>query len=279
MILVTSCSHLDKCLSLAYIIRRKENFMFLKAILRRPGKSMVHGITTANLGKPDYERALEQHDRYRKALEDCGLTVTVMEADEAYPDSVFIEDTAVVKPEFAVITNPGHLNRRGEEKPVAEELEKIYQDREYIRSPGTLDGGDVMECHGHFYVGISDRTNWEGAEQFGIIVSKYGYGTSTIQVDSMLHLKSGVSFLGGDQVLISENLAEKQAFSGFDHLILPEEEVYAANSLWVNGNILMPEGFPEARRMVEREGYRIITVDVSEFRKLDGGLSCLSLRI
>lgn len=253
--------------------------MFRKAIVKEPSKSMVYGISTANLGVPDYQTALEQHRQYKKALEDYGLSVDVMEPDENYPDSVFIEDTAVLTPEFAVITNPGHYKRQGEIFAVEVKMRELYSSIYYIKSPGTMDGGDVMKCNGHFIVGQSARTNKEGIQQFREIVAGYGYEVTIVRLTSILHLKTGVTCLGEKQVLISADLKDNPVFEGFKKILVPEDESYAANSLEVNGKILIPKDFPKTRQLIEHSGFKTKSIDVSEFRKLDGGLTCLSLRI
>src|SRR5215216_8059302 len=139
--------------------------MFTEAIVRAVPQTLDAGITSANLGKPDYERACEQHDRYVGALERCGLGVTVLGADERYPDSVFVEDTAVVTDRCAILTNPGAAERRGEVDEVEKTLVDIYGNVKRVTDPGTVDGGDVLQVGDHFFVGLSKRTNREGAEQ------------------------------------------------------------------------------------------------------------------
>ena len=139
--------------------------MFNNVIVRRPARSLVDGITSApELGKPDYELALKQHDAYIEALKSCGVQVTVLEALEEYPDSCFVEDTAVLTKKCAIISNPGAETRRGESALMVDTIKKFYSDDqiEYIKSPGTMEGGDVMMVGDHFYIGLSARTNEEG---------------------------------------------------------------------------------------------------------------------
>jgi dimethylargininase len=251
--------------------------MFTNAIVRRPGPEFGQGITTAELGVPDYDLALEQHARYCEALERCGLDLVVLESDPAYPDCPFVEDTAVVTEHVAVIARPGAGRRRGEELAVAGIL-SAYRPIEHIESPGTLDGGDVLQMGKRFFVGLSARTNFEGARQIGSILTRHRYSVMVIPVGDMLHLKSGVNHAGGDALAVSGDLAELDVFSGFDLVSVPEEESYAANCLFVNGRLLVAKGFPRALAAFERLGREIIELDVSEFRKMDGGLTCLSIR-
>ena len=262
--------------------------MFSKALVRTPCRSMVNGLSTAGLGRPNYEKALAQHAAYVEALRGCGLAVTVLAADEAFPDSVFIEDTAVLSEKTAVVTRPGVSSRRGEEEAVTTALQRFYGRLEAIRAPGTLEGGDVMRAGDRFYAGLSARTNEEGARQFAEILQRYGYEAIPVPMRDVLHLKTGISYLENNRLLASgEFLAQspkgtgvtaQPLFSSFDVTPVPAGESYAANSVWINGRVLVPAGFPETLRLVSGLGYEAVPVDVSEFRKLDGGLSCLSLR-
>ena len=252
--------------------------MFEYAIVRKPGKSLVNGITSASLGKPDYEKALEQHAAYIEALKSCGVEVTVLEADEKYPDYVFVEDTAVVTGKCAVITNPGAESRKGEEVEIEKALTDFHENIEHIQSPGTLDGGDVMMVDDHFYTGLSARTNREGAEQFAWILEKYGYGSSTIPLEKVLHLKTGLAYLENNNLVVAGEFIHLPIFEIFAKIVVEESESYAANCIWVNGKVIMPAGYEKVKQEVEEAGYNVLTVEVSEFRKLDGGVSCMSLR-
>lgn len=253
--------------------------MFTKAIVKRPCKNLANGLTTANLGKPDYDLALKQHQRYIEALIECGLEVTILEADEDYPDSVFVEDTAVLTPRCAIITNPGAPSRRGEIIEISKVLKNIYQNVETITEPGTLEAGDVMMVGNHFYIGISKRTNQAGANQLINILEKYDLTGSTITLENVLHLKSGVSYLDNNNLLSIKNFINEPEFQKYNIILVDEDESYAANSLWINDNVLVPEGFPKTKENINNAGYTAIEIDVTEFRKLDGGLSCLSLRV
>lgn len=252
--------------------------MFTRAIVRTPGRSMINGLSTAGLGLPDYEKALAQHAAYVEALETCGLGVTVLPPDERFPDSTFVEDVALLTPVCAIITRPGAPSRRGETAAMCAVLQEHYEQIEEIQPPGTVEAGDIMMVGKHFYIGLSQRTNAEGAQQMIEILEKYGFSGSTVPLKEMLHLKSGVSYLENNRLLAAGEFQTAEVFQGFDILPVPEEEQYAANSLWVNGTVLTPAGFPRTRELIERAGYPVLEVDVSEFRKLDGGLSCLSLR-
>lgn len=252
--------------------------MFNHAIVRLPTPEMVGGLSSGSEGRPDYQKALEQHGRYVEALRNCGLKVKVLEADSQFPDSVFVEDVALCTPDCAVVTNPGAPSRNGEKRGMQAVLESFYQQVEFIEAPGTLDAGDVMRVGRHHYIGISRRTNVAGAEQLLKILQTYGMEGSLVPLKKMLHLKSGLSYLEQNRLLISGEFSAHPVFSQFERIEVDPEEAYAANSLWVNSTVLVPEGYPRTREKIERAGYPTISLDVSEFRKLDGGLSCLSLR-
>lgn len=255
--------------------------MFKHTIVRKPCRAMVDGITsTPELGKPDYDLACKQHDNYIEALKQCGVDVTVLEADERYPDSCFVEDPALITKQCAIITNPGAASRNGEKDEIVGAVKKFFNDDviEYIREPGTLEGGDVMMVGDHFYVGRSERTNEEGIRQLTEILEKYGMTCSEVKLDEMLHLKTGVNYLEDNNMLVAGEFVTKPEFEKYNRVEIPMEEAYAANCIWINGKVIVPEGFPRVLEAVKGLGYETILVDTSEYRKLDGGLSCLSLR-
>ena len=254
---------------------------FNHVIVRRPCRAMVDGITSApELGKPDYELALKEHDAYSEALIQCDVDVTVLEADERYPDSCFVEDPALITRECAIITNPGAESRNGEKFEIVDAVRKFFpEDRiEYIKAPGTLEGGDVMMVGDHFYVGRSARTNEEGIRQLTEILAKYGMTCSEVKLEKVLHLKTGVNYLENNNMLVSGEFVTKPDFEKYNKVEIPEEEAYAANCIWVNDTVIVPEGYPAVLAAVQSLGYKTLLVDTSEYRKLDGGLSCLSLR-
>ena len=253
--------------------------MFAEAIVRAVPATIEAGITSANLGKPNYEKAREQHDRYVSALERCGLEVTTLSADDRLPDSVFVEDTAVVTDRCAIVARPGAERRRGEVPGVEEKVSGLYENVERIVGPGTLDGGDVLQVGDHFYVGLTRRTNREGAGQLADILRRYGFGASFVGLRRFLHLKTGVSYPGGNDMLVAGELAGKVEFEDFDRIVVPPEEEYAANCICLNGCVLVPAGYQRTRDKIAERGYEVIELEMSEFRKLDGGLSCLSLRL
>ena len=253
--------------------------MFSEAIVRTFPGTIDAGITSANLGRPNYEKAREQQDYYVGVLERCGLEVTVLGADERYPDLVFVEDTAVVTDRCAIVANPGAERRRGEVHEVEKVLSGLYENVERITSPGTLDGGDVLQVGDHFYIGLTRRTNREGAEQLAVILRAYGFGSSFVGLRRFLHLKTGVAYLGGDDLVVAGELVANDEFKCFDKIIVTPEEEYCASCIRVNGPVLVAAGYESTKEKIAERGYEVIELEMSEFRKVDGGLSCLSLRL
>ena len=252
--------------------------MFKNAIVREPCPEISNGLSSASLGKPDFQKAMEQHRIYVDALCSCDLEVKVLEADSRFPDSVFVEDVALCTTKCAIVTNPGAPSRNREKLDMKPVLESFYPRVETIESPGTLDGGDVMMVGKHFYIGLSQRTNARGAKQLIRVLESCGMSGSTVPLYEMLHLKSGLSYLEQNHLLVTGEFINHPDFDGFQKIEVDPDEAYAANSLWINSKVLVPSGFPKTLEKIEQAGYPTITLDVSEFRKLDGGLSCLSLR-
>jgi dimethylargininase len=252
--------------------------MFSNAIVISPCSAITDGITTSSFGKPYYPLALEQHSKYVETLERLGLKVKILPKKDLFPDSTFIEDVALCTRSCAVITSPGAPSRRNEIAGMSEVLEEYYNNIERISLPATLEAGDVIMVGSHFFIGISDRTNSEGADQLVKILNKYELTGSKVPLKKMLHLKSGVSYLENNNMLVCDELINFDGFTKFNKIKIDPDESYAANSLWINDTVLVPDGFPKTRRKIEKEGYETIALNVSEFRKIDGGLSCLSLR-
>ncbi len=252
--------------------------MFTYAMVKTPCKNMVNGISHANMGKPDYALAVKQHEHYIQALQSCGLEVIVLPPDEAFADSTFIEDTCLITGRCTVITRPGAVSRRGEIRAVSRAMARFDRPIAGIKAPATLDAGDVMMVKDYFYVGLSDRTNAAGVNQLTEILAPHGYSVSAIGLTSVLHLKTGISYLENNCLLAWGEFLDKPELTGFKILAVDDAEAYAANCVWINDRVLVPKGYEKTRAMIEDQGYETIAVDVSEFRKLDGGLSCLSLR-
>jgi dimethylargininase len=255
--------------------------LFTRAIVRPPGSSFSSGLTTVDLGKPHLAKALAQHQLYCEALKSCGLSLTVLPADARYPDSTFVEDTAVLLEHCAVVTRPGAESRRGEVESIKPLLSEYFQRIREIKSPGRVDGGDVCEAGNHFFIGISNRTNEEGARQLAEILRDNEYTSEFVDIrniNSILHLKSGLAYLGGGQLVVIDALISKSDFKGFKLIRVNHGEEYASNCVAINQRVLIAAGYPMLCQQLSDLGHDIVEIEMSEFQKMDGGLSCLSLR-
>ena len=199
--------------------------MFTNAIVRIPGKSLINGLSDSkSLGFPDYDKAIIQHKLYIEALKACGLEVTVLKPCEEYPDSTFIEDVALLTPQCAIITRPGAPSRRYEVTKIDSILRKEFSNVEVIEAPGTIEAGDIMMVDSHFYIGLSDRTNLSGAKQAIGILKKYGMTGSTVTLNDVLHLKTGLSYLENNKLVICGEFISDPIFKNYDFIEIPEEE-------------------------------------------------------
>jgi len=225
--------------------------------------------------------ALSQHAAYCRALEACGLELIPLPADIQHPDSTFVEDTAVLTTQSAILARPGAVSRRGEVAGIRETIGCFFPSIREIAAPGTLDAGDVCEAGSHFFIGISHRTNQAGAGQLSRWLAADGFTSSLVDIrglGSILHLKSGIAYLDNNDLVVMEELAGREEFSGYHLIRVPAEESYACNCVLINGRVLMPAGFPRLEEDLARRQYEPLPLEMSEFCKMDGGLSCLSLR-
>lgn len=259
------------------VLSQDLSFMhFNQAILRVPANTGA-GLTTANLGAPDEEKVSRQFQAYCNLLLKLGLTLHILPALKGFADAHFVEDTAVVMPECAILTHPGAASRRGEVASVAKLLPQ-FSTLHHLSDAGTMDGGDVLMVDKQFFVGLTNRTNEAGIAEFAAIVEKYGYKVTSIEVAAGLHLKSIVNYVGKNTLTVSEAAAGNPAFANFKHIVLKEEEEYAGNTLWINDHLITPEGYPDTYAKLQALDLPLHVLDTSEFRKMDGGLTCLSLR-
>ena len=255
--------------------------MFTRAIVRIPGSNFADGLTTVELGTPHLDQVLEQHAHYCDALRECGLELTILEPDLRHPDSTFVEDAAILTPHAAVLTRPDAPSRESEVAAIRPVIERFYSSTFTIDAPGTVDGGDICEAEDHFFIGLSLRTNEEGARQLAAHLATVGYTASTIDIRAMttiLHLKSGISYIGDNTLVVMEEMAANPQFTRFQQLRVPAAESYAANCVRVNNRVLIAERFPHLRDELIARGFSPLVLKMSEFQKMDGGLSCLSLR-
>jgi dimethylargininase len=254
---------------------------FTRAIVRRPGPNFAAGLTTSGLGPPHLDDALAQHEHYCAALHACGVDLLRLPADPRFPDATFVEDTAVLTARGAIVTRPGAPSRVGETDAVRTVLAPLFHDLARIEFPGTLDGGDVCQVEDRFIIGLSDRTNAEGARQLAAWLHSLGYSSDIVDVrpdPRLLHLKSGLSYLGDGRLLVVDSLSDAPVLRALEQIRVPAGAEYAANCIRVNDYVIMPAGFPTLQSVLQDRGFATIAVEVSEFRKMDGGLSCLSLR-
>ncbi len=248
--------------------------MFTQTIVRTPGPDAESGLTTAALGKPDHALLLEQHAAYVQTLKELGLTVTHLPPLPGHPDAYFVEDTALMFSDRAIITRPGAPARRAEAEAIIETVAK-FRPLHRLTAPATLDGGDVLVVGRTVFVGLSERTNAEGAAQLQSFLP--GYSVLPVRVPAGLHLKSSVT-QAGDHLLITRELSTRPEFASHRHLVVPDEEAYAANILCLNGVLVMPSGYPKTQALLEKLNLPLRVLDQSEVRKMDGALTCMSLR-
>jgi dimethylargininase len=224
----------------------------------------------------DVDLAAAQHHAYRQALQWLGCRVVALPAEEAMPDAVFVEDVAVVLDEVAVLTRPGADSRRAEVASVAEVLAR-HRPLRALDAPGTLDGGDVLRVDRTLYVGQSERSNAAGIAQLRDHVAGFGYEVRLVPIHGCLHLKSAVTQVAGDTLLVQPAWVDLAAFAGFRLIEVDPGEEHAANALWVGGGVVYPSWFPRTQRRLEDAGIVVTPVDVSELQKAEGAVTCCSL--
>jgi dimethylargininase len=224
----------------------------------------------------DCRRASEQHDRYEACLAELGLSVVSLAAAHELPDAVFVEDTAVVVDEIAVLARPGALSRQPEVESVALALSG-YRPLAWIREPGTLDGGDVMHAGRTLFAGASARTNAEGIRQLARHLDPFGYSVVPVEIRGCLHMKSACGYLGNQTILANRAWLDTAPFRDFRILDVAPDEPWAANALAIGETVIIPSSFPATARVLEALGWNVRPVDVSELMKAEAGVTCMSL--
>jgi len=220
--------------------------------------------------------AKAQHGQYCEVLQRLGLKLIWVEGDNSLPDSCFVEDTAVILGEKAVVCNMKVKSRAKEVAEVARVLEKT-KDIYYIKPPAMIDGGDVLKIEDRIFVGLTGRTNTHAVHQLKEIVVEDGLEVVPVKVRNMLHLKSVCTYLGQNHVILAEGCFDTDILKGYSRVVVPRGEEYAADCLAVNGAVLVAKGYSKTRKLIEREGFAVKELDVSEFRKGNGALTCLSI--
>lgn len=224
----------------------------------------------------DIARARQQHRAYQDQLIRLGCQIRCLPADPGLPDSVFVEDTCVVLDEVAIVTNPGAASRRRETGPVAEVL-KEYRELRSIQPPGTIDGGDVLVHGKALYVGLSTRTNIEAVAQLRTLLRRHGYTVHPVALRDCLHLKSAVSLVAEDTLLLNPCWVESAGFADTSVIEVHSSELFGANALLVGDVVLHPAAYPRTRERLERAAIEVLPVDLSELAKAEGGVSCCSV--
>ncbi len=253
-------------------------FDFDSAIARKPGASVVKGLRAGGQEDPDFEAVVAEHDAYLDALRDAGVEVQVLEPLEAFPDSIFVEDPALVFQEGAILLRPGVGSREGETAAIAPVLRDRFG-RVLELASGYVDGGDILTTSDRVMIGLSARTDRDGAESLMSCLAELGRKGEIVQTPAnVLHFKSDCSLIDDTTILSTQRLAESGVFSDFETLIVPEGEEGAANALRINDHVFLGEGFPGTSALLERAGYKLVTLKTSEIAKIDAGLSCMSLR-
>lgn len=251
---------------------------FTHAIVRHPTPNLYDGLTTQNLGKTDFAAATRQYNAYLDALRACGLTITALPSDKAYPDGCFVEDPAVIYRDLVVITQPGAVSRRGEAASVAEAFQSYNP--VCISNEGYLDGGDVLFCADRVLIGLSERTNRAGAEQLRNALVSYDSALTVdfVPLSGVLHLKTGVTELSPGVLMRSPMMSSDYDFGFAENYLLPLPEAHGANVLPINDALLIMDGYPTVAKIAEEHYTQVYELPMSEFEKMDGSLTCLSLR-
>lgn len=224
----------------------------------------------------DVAKAIAQHEAYQDCLRELGVRVVSLPAEPDLPDAVFVEDPALVFDEVAIISVMGAPSRRPEARSLAEAISS-YRPLRFLTEPATLDGGDVMQAGSEVFAGLSRRTNLEGIRQLGEFVQQYGYTVHPVEVKGCLHFKSACSYIGKNAVLVNRTWIDPVPLNAFELIDVPVEEPAAANALLINDAVVLPVSFPKTRALLERRGFRVLTIDVSELQKAEAGVTCTSI--
>ena len=255
------------------------SFNFTHAITRKPSEAVIRGLTSQDRGLPDFNLMNIHHIDYVKALKKAGATVIELDALENFPDSTFVEDTALCLPEGAVIMKPGAPSRLKEVNFIEPHLQDLYREVYRIEGTGTIEAGDILTTESEILVGRSDRTSAEGISELQGIVKKWGYKvTEVITPLEILHFKTDCSLLNSDTVLCTERLAGTGCFKNYNIILTCDGEEEAANTVRFNDWVIMPDGFINTTERLINYGFKVMRVGNTECAKIDGGMSCLSLR-
>ena len=256
------------------------SYQFTHAIVRQPAKSIIKGLRAVDIGSPDYDQMICDHDDYVEALMSAGVEVINLTALNEFPDGQFVEDTALCLPKAAILMRPGAPSRLGEVNEIAPKLRELFEDVYEIDDHGSIEGGDILVTGKEILVGRSARTDEKGVRQLSEIVTPLGYVIREVFTPpEILHFKTDCSLLGPYEILSTKRLQSSGCFDGYSVINVADGEEAAANAIRVNDYVIMPAGFPRTRAILEEHGYKVKVINNTECAKLDGGMSCLSLRL
>jgi len=252
---------------------------FNSAIVRKPSPSVVNGLRAENRGDPDYDRVKSEHEAYVKTLVTAGMAVTVLPPLDAFPDSIFVEDPALVFSEGAILLRPGSISRQGETKEISPALNDNFDRVLELPPSGYADGGDILVTPGSVKIGLSARTDLVGANALMDQLKKLGLKGEIVNTPKgVLHFKTACSLLDEETILVTRHMSESGLFEGFRNMILPRGEEPAANALRINEIVLVSARYKRTIDMLDQAGYSVVPVKTAEIEKIDAGLSCMSLR-
>ena len=256
------------------------SYQFTHAIVRQPAKSIVKGLRAVDIGSPDYDQMICDHNDYVEALVSAGVKVISLTALDTFPDGQFVEDTALCLPEAVILMRPGAPSRLGEVCEIEPQLRDLFKAVYEIERPGHIEGGDILVTGKEILVGRSARTNANGVSQLSEIVTPLGYVMREVFTPpEILHFKTDCSLLDRDEILSTKRLQASGCFDGYRVINVADGEEAAANAIRVNDYVIMPAGFPRTKAILEEHGYKVKVINNTECAKLDGGMSCLSLRL
>ena len=256
------------------------SYQFTHAIVRKPAKSISKGLRAVDVGSPDYDQMICDHNDYVEALASAGLEVFSLTALDKFPDGQFVEDTALCLPKAVVLMRPGAPSRLGEVREIEPQLRDLFKEVYEIEEPGHIEGGDILVTGKEILVGRSARTNANGVSQLSEIATSLGYVLREVFTPpEILHFKTDCSLLGPDEILSTKRLQASGCFDGYKVVNVADGEEAAANAIRVNDYVIMPAGFPKTKAILEDHGYKVKAINNTECAKLDGGMSCLSLRL
>ena len=258
----------------------EHSYKFTHAIVRQPAKSIVKGLRAVDIGSPDYDQMICDHNDYVEALVSAGVKVISLTALDKFPDGQFVEDTALCLPEAVILMRPGAPSRLGEVCEIEPQLRDLFKAVYEIERPGHIEGGDILVTGKEILVGRSARTNENGVSQLSEIVTPLGYVMREVFTPpEILHFKTDCSLLDRDEILSTKRLQASGCFDGYRVINVADGEEAAANAIRVNDYVIMPAGFPRTKAILEEYGYKVKVINNTECAKLDGGMSCLSLRL